>query len=186
MTRTVLIIAALLLAGCNFVYSKDPLVTDLYVAKTAKVQLRPGVWRVLDPGCAKGGDCQPPTIRFDAKGRGEAWDEESTYKLVFGQGEPGLVQAKLPKGKPSYVYFGARPTKFGPGGEVTAMKVWKVQCGPLTHPDTLQGAEMTKKPYPGLKMQDGVCQAQDVAAVRAAARTSETMDPVTIAWADVR
>jgi hypothetical protein len=184
----------LLLSGCNGVYSDIPLAGNLYVDKP--VFLRPGIWKAVVRDCKLekpgGRDCDSPDVVFDRTGHGAFREQEGTYKLVFAPGDPGLIQVRQPKSKPSFVYLGARPSQFDEKGQVAALSLWVVQCGPLPdrpierkpNGETSLDSKVfvTERPYPGLVLRGSYCIATDVAAVRAAARASEDPNLMTLRW----
>jgi hypothetical protein len=196
-----LLALALMLGGCNLVYSEHPLFT--WQDATGAPALRPGVWLELDAKCRF--DETAPTTRWPKcaewvlvgpdQVRGPEGDPPvwRAFDYVLAAGEPRVLQVALPnEATPAplpYVYLGLEALRLDAEGRIVQYQAWNVQCGPP--PPDAPGAphpSLTKSPLPGLKPapdaehQDN-CLADSVQAVRWAARASAGWgDPRTWRW----
>ena len=86
-------------------------------------------------------------------------------------------------GPPPYIFLGVHPTAFDKQGRMTRIEQWPVLCGPPP-PDPKPGAApsedayMTRRPFPGLRIEGQVCIPEGKAAVLGAARASRGLSPV--------
>lgn len=189
---------AVLLGGCNLVISEQPWFTE----GQAGPRLRPGVWVNLDPaGCTfdfaqpveNWPECaEPMIVRGDDYILREEADREGpprwqTVRHLVVAGTPLIDQIEWrdkdetgERTRKVYFYTGLAPTAYAADGAITEVKRWLVQCGPMNpaprkpksgpRPQTV-----TKRPFPGLKVEGTNCTAANAEAVRGAAKASEAI-----------
>ena len=174
--RALLILAVLLLGGCNMVVTQTPMFTKADGAGAPG--FRPGVWRGKpNAGCAF--DETSPLDSWPACANGAIVDDDaiSMVKTVNGArtvgakisyvlaaGEPRILQlsvAGLPTGLglslSGYFYGGVQPTKTDDRGRIIAYTTWFVACGPPPPPPAAGSSPnkisfATLSPFPGLVM----------------------------------
>ena len=194
--RIVLILALLMVGGCNMVVTPTPMFTKADGAGAPG--FRPGVWRgkadancVFDeaspldswPSCANGALVDGDAISVVNSGsRERAAAAKIGYVLTVG--DPRILQLSLAGLAPGmglslsgYLYGGVRPTKVDDQGRITAYTTWFVSCGPPPPKATTSAGKIsfaTHSPFPGLVMdKDGEnCTASSVEALRNAAIAS--------------
>jgi hypothetical protein len=191
------IAAFLLLAGCNVVATKAPVIET---RRANQVALRPGVWSysmACQPGkpnllCGKAipfvrasGNVVRPYISpglpiADAR----VLDRASPY--VMGSTDPYLLQVRMVdptgSGPPvQFMFVALAPTTYDSDRRMTAATAWPVFCGPPPKEGDpnfgLQDeqGQVTNHPFPGLHMEDFNCSPDDLAAIRRAAIASRDM-----------
>lgn len=203
-----LLAAALVLAGCNVVASREPL---LGPQDASGPQLRPGVWATASPNCylaprapayrwpgcsewmlARPGEIL--TLLQDGKG----W--QSMAVVLAGEGpEPQILQIRErdPDAKPgepdvTYIYAAVRTLERDRQGRATRLRMWVLVCGPeppkdATWPDGSR-RYVSLQLYPGLKAEQGDqnCAPTDLASVRGVAAAMERQgvpgDGETLRW----
>jgi hypothetical protein len=194
--RTLVLIGALLLGGCNMVVTKTPVFTR--ADETGAARLRSGVWSgptstpcdfdehaPLDswPSCANGAVMGEGVIG----GYQEKDGKRGLFQtdVVLAAGEPRVLQidagaVALGDGfsLSGYFYAALRPTKTDNQGRITAFTAWPVLCGPPPADTTMKNNKMvfgTRHPLPGLVMdKDGNnCATHSTNALRMAATASE-------------
>jgi hypothetical protein len=167
----VLLLAGLLLSGCNLVTSDAPLFGPADLATGPS--LKPGLWRWQD--CRKspradaaldceGGEFVGPDgrLRYDDK----------TFVEVAG-GDPMILQ--VPQADEDGVltvhYAGARARAWDDQGRLTALQIWLVECGPPPprRDSEKTGSWVTHRPTAGLEIRADNCVARTADAVRRAA-----------------
>ncbi|HEY3800440.1 MAG TPA: hypothetical protein VGL58_18975 [Caulobacteraceae bacterium] len=173
--------AALLLSGCTGVISTKPWFTAANAG--AAPRLRDGVWGygpmprtqpcpTLDetkpvkdwPDCAKGIVITGGRLSMtDDKGKTES------APFVVAAGDPEILQMQNTP-EPQYLYAWIRTDKTDAAGRAIAISGWRVLCGAPGPNDT------TPTRYPGLAKSDSDCTAASIAALRAAAKSSEADD----------
>ena len=194
---SVLVAAALALAGCNAVLTLTALFTPSDAAGAPA--LKPGYWS--SPYCtaaeaaARSGDCAngyeitPGDMRevddsatFDASApRPQSAD---AYLLVAG--DPMVMQIAFPntaigQAPATYIYVAVKPTALDASGRIVAAEVWSVLCGPsaLPRPDAPRDQDgvppATDHPFPGMTLGDIGCIPADKAAVFDAAKASRAL-----------
>jgi hypothetical protein len=215
--RILAILALSLLSACNVVVSKTPLLTA--ADEVGAPQLRPGVWVMEgDADCAI--DARKPITEWPDCGGGMVFQDgqatsytkkegKGTWErqpLVLAAGDPRIAQVRfhmdITSGSGSqrnaadqmlYGYAAVRPTAFGPGGKITAVTYWLVQCGPPPPPAPPNAKPErafqfgTRHPLPGIEMKkgDALCTTSSVDALRGAAKASEAWreKPMNAHWA---
>jgi len=180
-----IVAAALSLGGCNMVVSKKPLFT---LADTRDTPVfRAGVWAKDDPACtfdpaaprADWPECAGSTVV--PAGQGVLRDDKGGEMLI-ASGDPLILQIRpvMEGGKiAGYLYGAARITAWDDQRRVIGVEAWPVLCGPPPPPGpdgVMRGGKpedfVTRKPLPGLKIEEGNCVATDPKVVRNAARAS--------------
>lgn len=184
---------ALLLSGCNMVVSDEPM---LERSPNAPV-MKPGIWASADKtDCEYDSDmpveswpeCADPAI-IRADGAFLSANKETgkwrVNDVVLGSADPTVVQVPLPtelmgKGRsgPNFVYLAMRPASRDSEGRFTAIETWLIQCGPVDKEAMRTGEEgalVTQAPFAGLRIVDGNCHAEDIAALTNAAAMSESL-----------
>ncbi|MBX7248115.1 MAG: hypothetical protein K1X35_03595 [Caulobacteraceae bacterium] len=200
-----LVVAALMLGGCNLVVSEHP----MFAARDAvgSTQFRPGVWASRKPDCAfdaakplkdwpecAGGGVLTRDRLVDRDGK----EKDSAY--VLAGGEPRVMQFEFrgdDKGKVLYLFMGVEPLRLDDKGRIVEARLWLAQCGPMppkpdpaakpaedkpladmTEDEIQRSMEaaiadtVTREPFEGLTVHDGMCTPRDQAAVRNAASRS--------------
>lgn len=77
-----------------------------------------------------------------------------------------------------YCYAALRADSLDADGRIVAFTTWPIWCGPFPRrPEGEGGPNVTDAPFPGLAVVGEHCVADDVAALRAAAKASETLNP---------
>jgi hypothetical protein len=203
MRRLSILLAALpLLAACNQVYTRQPLIGE--ARQQGDPEFRPGLWKVgtdaddptgcpFDirksrrdwPACAGGVEIRRDGQMFvvGPRERGEA----ANFRLVDGQ--PILLQAHLhtdlfkdprvPEPKDAdnpmtgWVYAGITVLKTDAAARITEAQVVWADCGPLP-PNT---AGVTTQPFAGLTIVKTNCVAADLDAVKTAIAGSAKLKP---------
>jgi hypothetical protein len=171
----------LLLAACNVVVSNKPWFTQADAAGAPR--LREGVWLGSSPltgPCAVDErqpidawpDCARPVLvrRSDlvqlSKDNGR-W-RQMRMPYVLAGGEPLILQVGATyAGKIGYVYEWVRVNRLDDQGRVIAYAGWFVLCSSA-------GSGGTTASYPGLVKQDDDCTASSIAALRSAAKASDS------------
>jgi hypothetical protein len=109
-----------------------------------------------DPAAARTGDASP-TIVVERPAEVSAIDE-AVSRLV-------------------YCYAGLRAEAFDAEGRIVAFTTWPIWCGPFPRGGEGEGGpSVTDSPFPGITVVGEHCVAEDIAALRAAATASETLD----------
>jgi hypothetical protein len=172
---------ALLLAACNVVVSNKPWFTRADAADAPR--LREGVWLGSSPlstPCSVDErqpidawpDCARPVLvrKFDlvqlSKDHGR-W-RQTRWPYVLAGGEPFILQVGATQsGKTVFLYEWLRVTGLDDQSRVVAYASWIVLCGSA-------GSGSTTSSYPGLVKQDDDCTASSIAALRRAAKASDS------------
>ena len=156
------------------------------------------------PGCAQGrvirGGDELDLSYIDSedehgrRGRSYGWSS-AAFVLAAGAprihqracGEPrgGQAAAEATTEEPArdeavsrlvYCYAGLRADGVDAEGRIVAFTTWPIWCGPFPRrAEGERGPNVTEAPFPGLTVVGEHCVADDVAALRAAARVSETL-----------
>ncbi len=189
--RMAFLAVALLLGGCNQVYSEKPLFD---AGEVGAPRLKNGLWVWSKSSCV-----------FNEKGPLRDWpkcaewallragqvlefkDEDKTWTAadyVLAPGNPPILQIpdKNDEGT-AYFYAALRPLKADALGQVVEFESWPVLCGPppVGKDDKASpsaGADransyVTSQPLPRLEIKDDNCIARETGPVRAAAKASE-------------
>ena len=154
------------------------------------------------PSCAGGAVVKSGSLTgHDTKNGKGVWE---TIPFIFAAGDPRIIQVKVDEtvsvsagaeasggaeasasasggGEAHYFgYAGALATKTDDQGRITAISYWPVLCGPPP-PKNAKGEDVaggTKKPFPGMVMEEGgACTTTSTDALRGAAKASRR-------WAD--
>jgi hypothetical protein len=193
MRRLMLLLLALpLLAACNQVYTRLPLISEAH--EGGDPEFRPGLYSVA----GYNEDC-----KFDIRKRSRDWpdcgvgvefrrgqmffvtshDRALAQTLRFVDGDPILVQGKwrtdvlrdprTPEPKDTdnpfygWVYYAVTPTRMDGEGHIREATMVQAQCGPL--PVAQPGrpaARVTDRPFAGLTVVHDNCQARDLDTVK--------------------
>jgi hypothetical protein len=178
------LVLALVLAGCTGVVSSNPWFTATDAAGAPR--LRDGVWRLESsqasacdvhenrpletwPSCASG-----VVVRaFDLLGlsnKGRVWQWQSAPYLIAA-GAPAVMQlADTASANAKYQYMWVGTVRLDDQNRAVAIRGWRVLCAPPASPRA--GAKPTL--YRGLTDADGDCAADSVGSLRAAAKSTET------------
>lgn len=209
--RCLAVVALLALSACNRVVTDHPLF-DQADAVGAPV-LKPGVWLLENkdslslmedrdsdapcevdrrdrpsrwPECATFVVIEPGQIRSPTRDEGQRLDWDRQLSLLAA-GDPVVLQVGDvdDKGEQSYLYFGVRPTTFAADGQVTALDLWTVDCGPPPPQDAGQPTRyLTWELLPGLTAAKDNCTTESAEAVRRAATASLSWQtPGRMVWA---
>jgi hypothetical protein len=122
--------------------------------------------------------------------------ENGDHLIVQDPPPAQVTQAAEVGEREVYTYAALRPVRHDDRGEVTAIKLWLVQCGPLPEQkheragrsrrddDAEQAASyVTDRPFPGLTVVDNDCLATSDEALRNAAVLSEALgQPFEMRW----
>jgi hypothetical protein len=196
--RLAAILAAVMLLGCNEVYSEHPWFTAADEAGAPR--LRDGLWAVLEspdcqfdqsqppekwPKCAEamvveGGRLLSMDWTTDSAGQRKL-DSMDLAEILLAAGNPRILQFRSlgKEGDPAdkadklYLYLGIRPSAQDAEGRITAFTRWLVQCGPL--PPAAGASDITKRPFRGLTVSGSECTASSVQTLRSAAVRSESL-----------
>jgi hypothetical protein len=145
------------------------------------------------------------TMRWEPVRRGrrfagwEPGDAELSDGLLIDNGDHLIVQDPPPAkeigqvteegSREVYAYAAMRPILHDDQGNVTALEIWFVRCGPLPEADERRGRSrrdddaeqaasyVTDRPFPGLTVVENDCVATSVEALRKAAVLSEALGP---------
>ncbi|MFI4976912.1 MAG: hypothetical protein ACHP84_20450 [Caulobacterales bacterium] len=191
MRLALLLLAAVLLTGCNQVISQKPMFT---AADQAALTLRPGLWRMDNPDC-RVDERMPATlwptcaVSLGVRGSeivtiagGKADPDLNHTPWILAAGDPMILQLGRREpphssGKPSepasYAYFGVTVAATDRQGRIIALRGWPVACGPRT----TAAAPDAPPLYPGLHAIDHDCTTDDVAALRNAASATLAQGP---------
>ena len=151
----VIALGGVLLGGCTGVSSRKPLFSrsDMSLA-----QLKPGVWRIDDPDCAKPGAAKEPELcafelvigpddlrptaaelkKMQSGEEGPASGPQLKISYVLGSGEPLILQLSFPDGRtkregeatPSmFSYAALKPLDQAIDGQIGRAEIWSVECG---------------------------------------------------------
>jgi hypothetical protein len=166
----VVLLAGLLLSGCNLVTSDEPLFGPADFASGPS--LKPGLWRWRDcdrsPTDDAASDCEGGVL-VGADGRLRI--DDKTQVDIIG-GSPMIIQTvQLEGGEGSVSYVWAQAEAWDEQGLLTALRFAPVECGPP--PPNGSGAKrgewVTRHPTKGLTIRDNDCVARDADTVRRAA-----------------
>ena len=204
-----ILFAALMLAACNQVYTRQPLIGEAH--EGGDPEFRPGLYSVTGynedckfdirkpsrdwPDCAIGIEFRRGEMLFVT-----GHDRALAQTLRFVDGDPILVQGKwhtdilkdprAPEPKDTdnpfygWVYYAVTPMRMDPDGHMMEAKVVQAQCGlaPLGSPGR-PAPKVTDRPYPGLTVVRDNCQAKDLDTVkRALALSAGLGEPRTLKW----
>lgn len=210
MRRLLLLLLGLpLLAACNQVYTRQPLISEAHEA--GDPEFRPGLWSVTGynedckfdirkpsrdwPDCAIGIEFHRGQMFF-VTGHDRALAQ--TLRLV--DGDPILVQGKwhtdvlkdprAPEPRDTdnpfygWVYYAVTPLRMDGEGHMLEAKLVQAQCGFVPPPPAGRPApKVTDRPYPGLVVVRDNCQAKDLDTVRRALQLSAGLgEPRTLKW----
>lgn len=204
-----ILLASLLLAACNQVYSRQPLVGEAH--EGGDPELRPGLWSLsgVNESCAF--DIRKPLRDWPDCGvgleirRGQMFLVSAHNRLYaqsqrFVDGEPILVQAhwktdvladpRAPEPKDTdnpfygWTYYALTPTRMDGEGHIREATVVQALCGPLPAARPLNPApKVTDRPYAGLKVVRDNCVAEDIDAVKRSLALSASLgEPRTLKW----
>jgi hypothetical protein len=201
------VLALPLLAACNQVYTRQPLLSEAHQA--GDPEFRPGLWSVTgyDQGCQF--DIRKPlrdwpdcAIGIEFR-RGQMFfvtghDRALAQTLRLVEGDPILVQGKwhtdilkdprAPEPKDTdnpfygWVYYAVTPVRLDGGGRMLEAKLVEADCGPA--PAGQAGRpRVSDRPFAGLQVVRDNCQAKDLDAVKQALRLSAGLgEPRTLKW----
>ncbi len=190
--------AGMLLGGCNLVISQQP----WFSAEQAGPRLKEGVWVNLDPeGCTFDSalpvtdwpECAQPmlvqgndyVLREEAEQEGAPRWHSVSHLIVAGA--PLIDQIEWrdkdengERTRKVYLYTGLAVIARDADGAATEVRRWLVQCGPMDARPRKPGSTprpqtVTRRPFPGLKVEGSNCTAANAEALRAAARASESL-----------
>lgn len=204
-----ILFAALMLAACNQVYTRQPLFSEAH--EVGDPEFRPGLWSVSGynedckfdirrplrdwPDCAIGVEFRRGQMFFIT-----GHDRALAQTLRFVDGDPILIQGKwhtdvlkdprAPEPKDAdnpfygWVYYAVTPGRTDGGGKMMEAKLVQAQCGPLpAAPAGKPAPKLTDRPYPGLVVVRDNCQAKDLDTVKQALRLSAGQgEPRTLKW----
>ena len=208
----ILLLALPLLAACNQVYSRQPLVGE--ARQQGDPELRPGLWSaagyndacVFDirkklrdwPDCAVGVEVRRGQL-FMVTGHDRQLAD--TYRLIDGQ--PLLMQlhfssdiltdGRIPEPRDTdnpfygWTYAAITPLQFDAAGRVVEAQMVQASCGPLPSkidpPPGTKPVTVTARPFPGLTIVGKNCVAKDLDAVKNALAESAKINPaVPMRW----
>ena len=202
---TILALAAML-AGCNVVYSEQPLFTRK--DSVGAPVLRPGLWLIRSSGdCAF--DETLPTRKWpecaDDRGTiiGGPADKPSMggQPIVLAAGDPIVAQVRDrdDHGDARYYFAGLQPKARDAAGRVVAFRWWVARCGPppprpppadasaapaagdAAKPvPVIPDSYVSSTPLPGLEVRGYDCVARDPKVVRAAVAASPSWPDIEI------
>lgn len=149
------LIAALVLAGCNMVVSETPILTRAD-ARDAP-QFRPGVWLRQVEGCdvdirkpvRSWPECADVSI-ITRDTIGDARKKEAAIPYVLAGGTPQVLQLELKnEDMPRLFFFVAvAPLRTDDRGRIIEARTWAVQCGPPPPPPPPEPAADAAAPPP--------------------------------------
>lgn len=203
------VLALPLLAACNQVYSRQPLLGEAH--EGGDPEFRPGLWSLSGVN---------ETCPFDIRKRLREWPDcavgiefrrgqmylVSGHNRLFAQdqrlvdGDPILLQAhwqtdvladpRAPEPKDTdnpfygWTYYAVTPTQMDGQGHIREATVVQALCGPLPLAQPGKPApKVTDRPYAGLQVVRDNCVAKDLDAVKHALALSETLgEPRVLKW----
>lgn len=204
-----LLLVTLMLAACNQVYTRQPLLPERREA--GDPEFRPGLWSVSGYN---------ETCRFDIRKRLRDWpdcavgvefrrgqmffvtghDRALAQTLRLVEGDPIVVQGKwhtdilkdprAPEPKDTdnpfygWVYYAVTPGRTDGNGRMLEARLVQAQCGALPPPQPGKAPpKVTDRPYPGLVVVRDNCQAKDLDAVKRALQLSAGLGEArTLKW----
>jgi hypothetical protein len=208
---TILLLALPLLAACNQVYTRQPLVAE--AREQGDPEFRPGLWKVggggndplncpFDirksrrdwPACAGGVEMRRGGQLFVVNGHDQA--EAGNLRLIDGQ--PILLQLHLntdlfrdprvPEPKDTdnpfygWTYAAVTVVRTDAAARITEARLVWADCGPPPNHDG-PSASHTNHPFAGLAMVGANCVAKDLDTVKnALAQSAGTGTPVSMRW----
>ncbi len=198
MRKTIaVLIAPMLLVGCNILFSDHPWFSDADSAGASP--LRNGLWAVMDrPDCqfdenlpaSQWPECADAMVvdgnrllsmnwTTDDSGGNRRIASTDVGEVVLAAGNPRVLQFHAlgkegDESKPDklWAYVGVRPTAQDTSGRITAFNRWIVMCGPPAPPG---GPDITRRPFRGITIQGSDCTATSQSALRNAAARSERL-----------
>lgn len=206
------VLALPLLAACNQVYTRRPLISE--AREQGDPEFRPGLWKVggeggddplrcpFDirkfrrdwPACAAGVELRRGGQMFVVNGHDRV--EAGNLRLVDGQ--PILLQLHLhtdlfrdprvPEPKDTdnpfygWTYAAITPLRTDAAGRIVEAQMVRAACGPLSGHDG-PSASRTSQPFAGLAMVGNNCVAKDLDTVKAAlARSAGLGQSLPLRW----
>jgi hypothetical protein len=204
-----ILLAALFLAACNQVYTRQPLLSEAH--EGGDPEFRPGLWSLsgVNQDCAF--DIRKPLRDWPDCGVGIEFRRGQMYLVSAHNrfhaqnqrlidGDPILLQAhwhtevladsRAPEPKDTdnpfygWTYYAIMPTRSDGEGHIREATVVQALCGPMPLAQPRKPApKVTDRPYAGLKVAGDNCVAQDLDAVKAALALSATLgEPRTLKW----
>ena len=185
-----LVVACVLVSGCNAVMADHPLFAESQRSTTLK--LEDGLWYRVDSECdvdlAKPRDTWPHCadwMIFAGSKAVKASDTEpgeEAEDLLFVDGNPPLIQAKVRTNGSETVYgfLALEPKMRSASGKLILLDVWPVPCGTQ---EAGAGPSAKITPYPGISEE---CRTDSTDAVRAAAPKGRTSNKDLVRWQWVR
>lgn len=198
-----------LLAACNQVYTRQPLISEAH--EVGDPEFRPGLWSLTGynesctvdlrkplrdwPDCAIGIEFRRGQMFF-VTGHDRALAQ--TLRLV--EGDPVLVQGKwradilkdprAPEPKDTdnpfygWIYYAVTPVRMDGAGKMLEAKLVPAECGPLPLAQPGKPApKVTDRPFEGLQIVRDNCQAKDLDTVKRALQLSAGFgEPRTLKW----
>ena len=211
MRRLTILLALLalpLLAACNQVYTRQPLIGEAH--EGGDPEFRPGLYSITGynpdncifdirktlsawPECAVGVELRRGQMFFVS-----AHDRALAQTLRFVDGDPIIVQGKwhtdvlkdrrAPEPKTTdtpfygWIYYAVTPTRMDGEGHIREATVVQAQCGPLPPPGP-GGRGVTDRPFPGLTVVGSDCVAKDLETVkRVLALSAGLARPYELKW----
>jgi hypothetical protein len=204
-----ILLAFPLLAACNQVYSRQPLVGEAH--EGGDPELRPGLWSLSGVNETCQFDIRKPLRDWPDCGvgleirRGQMFLVSAHNRLYaqsqrFVDGDPILLQAhwktdvladpRAPEPKDTdnpfygWTYYAVTPTRMDGEGHIREATVVQALCGPLPPARPINPApKVTDRPYAGLKVVRDNCVAEDLEAVKRSLALSASLgEPRTLKW----
>ena len=209
MRSALILLAALFLAACNQVYTRQPLLSEAH--EGGDPEFRPGLWSLSGVNDTCVFDIRKPLRDWPDCGAGIEFRRGQMYLVsahnrFYAQnqrlidGDPILLQAhwhtevladpRAPEPKDTdnpfygWTYYAITPTRTDGEGHIREATVVQALCGPMPDVQPRKPApKVTDRPYAGLKVVRDNCVAQDLDAVKNALALSATLgEPRTLKW----
>jgi len=188
--QCLLVLACVLLGGCNAVIADHPLFVE--ADRSTTLVLEDGLWYRVDSECevdlskprASWPNCADWMIFKDSKAikSSDVKADEETEDLMLVDGNPPLIQARVRTNGSATVYgfLALEPIKRSASGKLILVDVWAVPCGTQ---EAGAGPSAKITPYPGISEE---CRTDSSEAVRAAAPKGRKSDEDLVRWQWVR
>lgn len=188
--QCLLVLACVLLGGCNAVIADHPLFVE--ADRSTTLSLEDGIWYRVDPECdvdlakprADWPNCADWMIFKDSRAilSSDPKADEETEDLMLVDGNPPLIQARVRTNGSATVYgfLALEPVKRSASGKLILVDVWAVPCGTQ---EAGAGPSAKITPYPKISEE---CRTDSAEAVRAAAPKGRKSDEDLVRWQWVR